>query len=80
MVEAQRVRKEEAEMARHNANQALYQLVARVKDSADLVNILSGGGVAGLQFWRRKVRLKGCRLMMGHYRTPLRGLPQRMAM
>ena len=33
MVEAQRVRKEEAEMARHNANQALYQLVARVKDS-----------------------------------------------
>jgi len=44
MVEAQRVRKEEAEMARHNANQALYQLVARVKDSADLVNIVSGGG------------------------------------
>ena len=42
MVEAQRVRKEEAEMARHSANQALGQLVARVKDSADLVNILKG--------------------------------------
>jgi hypothetical protein len=42
MVEAQRVRKEEAEMARHNADQALDQLVARVKDSADLVNSLKG--------------------------------------
>jgi hypothetical protein len=42
MVEAQRVRKEEAEMARHNADQALGQLVVRVKDSADLVNSLKG--------------------------------------
>ena len=42
MVEAQRVRKEEAEMARHNADQALDQLAARVKDSADLVNSLKG--------------------------------------
>jgi hypothetical protein len=42
MVEAQRVRKEEAEMAKHNANQALGQLDARVKDSADLVNSLKG--------------------------------------
>ena len=42
MVEAQRVRKEEAEMARHNADRALDQLVARVKDSADLVNSLKG--------------------------------------
>jgi hypothetical protein len=42
MVEAQRVRKEEAEMARHNADQALARLVVRAKDSADLVNILKG--------------------------------------
>jgi len=42
MVEAQRVRKEEAEMARHNADQALARLVVRVKDSADLVNSFRG--------------------------------------
>ena len=42
MVEAQRVREEEAEMARHNADQALAQLVVWVKDSADLVNSLKG--------------------------------------
>jgi hypothetical protein len=43
MVEAQRVRKEEAEMAtRYNADQALAQLVVRVKDGVDLVNSLKG--------------------------------------
>jgi len=42
MVEAQRVRKEEAEMARHNADQALAQLVVRLKDSPDLVSSLKG--------------------------------------
>jgi hypothetical protein len=42
MVEAQRVRKEEAEMARHNADRALAQLFVRVKDSAELLNSLRG--------------------------------------
>jgi hypothetical protein len=44
MVEAQRVRKEEAEVARHHADRALAQLFVRVKDSADLVNGLKGVG------------------------------------
>jgi hypothetical protein len=38
--QAQRVRNEQAEVARRNANQALDQLATRVKDSADLVNNL----------------------------------------
>jgi hypothetical protein len=38
--QAQRVRNDQAELARWNANQALDQLVARVNDSADLVNSL----------------------------------------
>jgi hypothetical protein len=38
--QAQRVRNEQAEVARRNANQALDQLVTRVKDSVDLVNSL----------------------------------------
>jgi len=38
--QAQRVRTQTAEVARRNANQALDQLVARVKDSIDLVNSL----------------------------------------
>jgi hypothetical protein len=38
--QAQRVRNQSAEVARRNANQALDQLVARVKDSPDLVNSL----------------------------------------
>ena len=42
MVEAQRVRKEEAEMARHDADQALDQLATRVKDSPELLNSLRG--------------------------------------
>ena len=42
MVEAQRVRKEDAEIARHNADQALAQLVVRLKDSPDLVSSLKG--------------------------------------
>jgi hypothetical protein len=36
--QAQRVRNQPAEVARRNANQALDQLVARVKDSHDLVS------------------------------------------
>jgi hypothetical protein len=38
--QAQRVRNQPAEVARRNANQALDQLVARVKDSHDLVSSL----------------------------------------